>query len=274
MELPSSNSFYSFLHKVLFWIRTSPTKVAKKKEEIELVDNLEEYFHTTCREVMVPRTKMVTVEKGTPLSQAADLFVKTGHSRIPVQNRKRDNIVGILYAKDLFKYFNSSESIAVSQIMRKVHFTSFSQPIHHLLAKFKKERVHLAIVIDEHGGVDGLITIEDVLEILVGDISDEFDQSRDPSYERINDGTILIDADFPLDEFNELYGTDFHKEGTETIGGFVCHRLARIPEKSEEFKIGDLNFSIEERSERSLLKLRLVAPRAGSQGANGLQPPE
>ena len=210
---------------------------------------------------MVPRTRMATIEKNTPLSDAVSLFIETGHSRIPVQNEKRDNIIGVLYAKDLFRYFNSSEMIAVSQIMRKAHFASFSQPIHQLLATFKKLRIHLAIVVDEHGGVDGLITMEDVLEILVGDIPDEFDQSKDPSYEQVEDGIVLIDAGFPLSEFNDLFQTGFHKEGIETIGGFVCHRLAKIPEKNEKFELDRIQFSVEEKSERSLTKLRVTTPK-------------
>ena len=210
---------------------------------------------------MVPRTKMITIEKNASLSESVDLFIETGHSRIPVQDKKRDNIIGILYAKDMFKYFNSSKTIAVSKIMRKVHFASFSQPIHQLLASFKKVHVHVAIVVDEHGGVDGMITIEDVLETLVGNIPDEFDQNRNPSYEQVEDGMILIDAEFPLDAFNQLYNTNFHKEGIETIGGFICHRLAKIPEINEKFKLNDINFSVEEKSERSLIKLRLIAPK-------------
>lgn len=245
----------------MFRSQAPPKKLKKKKEELELINNLEDYFSTTCREIMVPRTRMVTIEKNKLLPEAVELFIKTGHSRIPVQDEKRDNIVGILYAKDLFKYFNSAEHIAISRIMRQPYFASYSQPIHQLLANFKKVHIHLAIVIDEHGGVDGLTTIEDVLEMLVGDIPDEFGQNDDPSYEQIEDGVIIIDAEFPLSDFNELYDTDFQKEGIETIGGFVCHSLAKIPGKDEKFKLDNISFIVEERSERSLQKLRLIAPK-------------
>ena len=241
-----------------YYLPPLPKKV--KKDEQELIENLDEYFSTTNREVMVPRTKMVTIEQNASISDAVKLFDETGHSRIPVQNKRRDNIVGVLYAKDLFKYFSSQEKVDVSMVMRNALFASYSQPIHQLLANFKKSHVHLAIVVDEHGGVDGLITIEDVLEMLVGDIPDEFDKNTEPAYEHIADGLIMMDANYPLNDFNEIFHTEFDKEGIETIGGYVCHYLGRIPAKDEHFNLDQIKFFVEESSTRSLLKLRLTAP--------------
>mgnify|MGYP003965587491 CR=1 FL=1 len=260
MDVPSNSSYFSKFINFFKKNCLSPLPKKVKKDEQELIENLDEYFSTSNREVMIPRTKMVTIEQNSSISEAVKLFDATGHSRIPVQNKRKDNIVGVLYAKDLFKYFDTEEKVDVSMVMRKALFASYSQPIHQLLSNFKKSHVHLAIVVDEHGGVDGLITIEDVLEMLVGDIPDEFDKHTEPSYEHIADGLIIMDANYPLNDFNEMYHTDFDKEGIETIGGYACHYLGKIPSKDEYFQLDDINFFVEESSTRTLLKLRLTAP--------------
>lgn len=229
-------------------------------EEIDLINNLEDYFNTTIREVMIPRTQMITIDKSQPIEDAIAIIHETGYSRIPVEDKKRDNIVGILYAIDLFKYIGKLQETKVHEVMRKPLFASYSQQIHHLLSNFKKNRIHLAIVIDEHGGVDGLVTVEDVIEELVGDIPDEFNKDNEPSYEQFEDGTVLLDANFPLDEFNDLYKSDFQKEGIETIGGYICHSTGKIPEKGEKIALDGIQFLIAESSEKRLDKLCIVSP--------------
>ncbi|MCP4757495.1 MAG: HlyC/CorC family transporter [Proteobacteria bacterium] len=264
MEVPSSSSLYSIIKKSITGTFGKPEKDKENSDQIDLINNLEDYFNKTIREVMVPRPKMVTIDKSRPIKDAIQLIHDTGHSRIPVQDKKRDNIIGILYAIDLFKYFGTSTDIPVSQVMRKPFFVSYSQQIHLLLSNFKKNRIHLAIVIDEHGGVDGLVTIEDVIEELVGDIPDEFDKDDEPAYETIDNGLVLMDANFPLGDFNDLYGTDFQKEGIETIGGYICHTAGNIPQYGEEFEIEGIDFSVKESNERRLVKLSLIAPKSTS----------
>jgi len=180
-----------------------------------------------------------------------------------VQDKNPDNIVGIIYAIDLFKYFYSPPDITIEQLMRKPLFASYSQPINQLLSLFKSKRTQLAIVIDEHGGVDGLVTTDDVIEELVGDIPDEFNKNTDPAYQQLDDGLIVMDANYPLDEFNELYRTDFQKEGIETIGGYICHSASKIPEKGEIFNLEGISFIVQESDEKQLVKLRITAPQAG-----------
>ena len=125
---------------------------------------------------------------------------------------------------------------------------------------FKLKRTQLAIVIDEHGGVDGLVTIQDVIEELVGDIPDEFNKNNDPTYQTLEEGLIVMDANYPLDEFNELYQTDFQKEGIETIGGFICHKASKIPERGEEFNLEGIGFVVQQSDEKQLVKLRITSP--------------
>lgn len=229
-------------------------------EEIDLLSNLEEYFHTSAQEVMTPRTKMCTLERDKTLNEALEVFHKSGFSRIPVQDQKRDNIVGVAFAIDLFPYVDRLEEITVEQIMRKPLFVSYSKPIHQLLTEFKKENMHLAIVVDEYGGVDGLITVTDIVEELVGDIPDESNKQDDPGWEQVEDGLVVMDAGFELDHFNELYGTDFQKDGIETIGGYACHVLGKIPERGDQFKLENIKVTVEESTDRSIHKLKITAP--------------
>lgn len=226
---------------------------------MEVINNLEDYFNTIIKEVMVPRPDMVTIDKDKTIREAIQLVHRTGHSRIPVQEDLPDNIVGVLYAIDLFNYFESPDDLRVSRIMRKPLFVSYSQKIHQLLSHFRKSKVQLAIVVDEHGGVDGLVTLEDVLEELVGDIPDEFDKHPDPTYKAAGDGSIVMDAGFPLSEFNDLFQKEFQKEGIETIGGFICHIAGKIPEKGEVIDLDNLQFTVDESNDRRLEKLRIYA---------------
>ena len=260
MDDPSSDSFYSFFKKSLVKKFKKADKKQKKSEEIELRNNLEDYFNTTIREVMVPRTLMVTIDKDRPIDDVIRLIHETGHSRIPVQDKNPDNIVGIIYAIDLFKYFYSPPDVAIEQLMRKPLFASYSQPINLLLSLFKNKRTQLAIVIDEYGGVDGLVTTEDIVEELVGHIPDEFDKNNDPAYQKLDNGLIIMDANYPLDEFNQMYRTEFQKEGIETIGGYICHSASKIPEKGERFNLEGIDFVVQESDEKQLVKLRITSP--------------
>ena len=261
MEVPSNGSIYAYLKKSLSNTFRKTEKIKKFSEEFDLINNLDDYFTKTIREVMVPRTDMITVDRTQNVADAIDLIHTTSHTRIPIEDQNPDNIVGVLYAIDLFKYFGVSENIPpISQIMRKPFFASYSQQIHHLLSNFKKNRTHMAIVIDEHGGVDGLVTIEDVIEELVGEIPDEYDKDNDPSYSHLGKNLLSVDANFPLGQFNELFQTDYQKEGIETIGGYICHNAGKIPEKGEKLKLGDIEFTIQESNERKLEKLTVLAP--------------
>jgi CBS domain containing-hemolysin-like protein len=256
LEEPSNDSIFSYLKKTFSASFRKSNQTKELPEEINLLINVEDYFTKTIREVMVPRTDMITLDKTQDIKDAIALIHEASHTRIPVEDGNPDNIVGILYAIDLFGFFGETQNIPpISTIMRKPFFASYSQQIHQLLSNFKKNRTHMAIVIDEHGGVDGLITVEDVIEELVGDIPDEFDKDNEPAFIRLNKSQISIDANFPLAQFNDEFQTDFQKEGIETIGGYVCHIAGKIPEKGETLTLGEMTFTIDESNERKLEKL-------------------
>lgn len=260
LEVPSNESIFTLLKKSFSSTFQKKESTKDLPADNDLLDNLDDYFTKTIREVMVPRTDMITIDQTCHVSDVISLIHETSHTRIPIEDGNPDNIVGILYAIDLFEYFGESDSIPpVSEIMRKPFFASYSQQIHQLLSNFKKNRTHMAIVIDEHGGVDGLITVEDVIEELVGDIPDEFDKDNEPTYTRLTKNRVFIDAGYPLDDFNDLFHTDFQKEGIETIGGYVCHVAGKIPGKGEKLKLGEMQFTIDESNERKLEKLTVTA---------------
>ena len=230
------------------------------QEEIDLLKNLEEYFQTSASAIATPRTQICTIEKDKTVAEAMKVFMQSGFSRIPVQDKTRDNILGILFAIDLFQYVDAQQDLLVSEVMRPALFVSYSKPIHQLLTELKQQSMHMAVVVDEYGGVDGLVTITDIIEELVGDIPDESSRHAEPAWEQVEDGLIVMDANYDLDEFNELYHTDFEKDGIETIGGFVCHTLGKIPSKGEQFAVEEIHFTVDESTDRSLTKLRITAP--------------
>lgn len=259
MEDPASRSLLSVIKSRIFKQQAETSSVNSISNDHEIIHNLEDYFDTTIREVMVPRPKMMTIDKDVPIKNAIRLFHETGFSRLPVQEGRRDNIVGILYAIDLFGHIDTADSVLVSQVMRKATFISYSKKIHQVIYHFRSHQVQLAIVVDEHGGVDGLVTLEDVLEELVGEIPDELNKNDEPSYKPLGNGTVLMDANYPLSQFNELYNKDFQKEGIETIGGYVCHSAGKIPEKGEKIFLEDLRLVVDESNDRRLERL-LISP--------------
>jgi len=260
LDDPSGQTFLSHFKHILSQNFNLSDESGEHRGEIELLNNLENFFTATVREVMVPRTKMVTIDISKKIQDAAKIFHQTGFTRIPVQDKQRDHIVGVLHAIDLFKYFGNEPHTSLAYLIRKPNFVTYSQLIHNLLMDFRKMNSHLAIVIDEHGGVDGLITIGDIIQELVGEIPNENVKNSEPDYEHIEDGLIIMDANMDLDIFNELYHTDFDKVGIETIGGYICHHLGEIPQKGDSFKIDSIPITIEESTERNLIKLRLTAP--------------
>lgn len=226
-----------------------------------LLERIQDFFSSNAQDVMVPRTQMTSVPQNCSIKEALLAHHESGHSRIPVFDGRKDHIVGILHAIDLFPLVTNNElEKEVREVMRKPLFVSYSQALHQILANFKQAHTHMALVVDEYGGVDGVVTLSDILEELVGDIPDEFDKELEPTYEEVEGGLIVIDANYSLEDFNQLYHTDFKKEGTETIGGYAMHILGDIPSPGDRFKLGKLQAIVEESNERQLVKLTLPAP--------------
>ncbi len=235
---------------------------ALEKREEEMVHSALEFDETQAKEIMIPRTKMVYIEEEEDLWTLLELIRKVGYSRIPVYRKNIDNIVGIAYAKDLLNLFPKiDKSLKVKQIMHPPIFVPYTTHLSELFRKLQKEKTHLSIIVDEYGGVAGMITIEDLLEEIVGEIEDEYDLKKEKIIS-LKNKSFLIDADTDVDEVNEKIGTHFPEktEAFESLGGFIIHFLGRIPQKGETINYQGLKISTIEADERHIEKVKVILP--------------
>lgn len=228
------------------------------EDEREMIDSIFEFDDTLVREVMVPRIDIVAVNITEPLEKVIKLIVEKGHSRLPVFDETVDNIIGLIYAKDILRVFaerNAAET-RLEDLMRQAYYVPESKKVRDLFAELRKEKVHMAIVLDEYGGTAGLITIEDVIEEIVGEIQDEYDQ-EEREVEVQSDGSLIVDARTPISEINNLLNTSLPEDEFETISGWVFHNLGTLPNQGQEFDIGELHVKIEKITGQRIGKLQL-----------------
>nr|WP_296772099.1 hemolysin family protein [Rhodococcus sp. (in: high G+C Gram-positive bacteria)] len=202
-------------------------------DERRMIQSVFELGDTSAREVMVPRPEMVWIESDKSAGQATSLAVRSGHSRIPVIGENVDDIVGVVYLKDLVQqtYYSTDggRGVQVSQLMRPAVFVPDSKALDALLAEMQRDRNHMAVLVDEYGGTAGLVTIEDVLEEIVGEIADEYDADEVAPIEDLGDGTYRVSARVPLEDVGELFGIDIESEDVDTLGGLLGYELGRVP---------------------------------------------
>jgi CBS domain containing-hemolysin-like protein len=214
--------------------------------EREMIHSVFELGDTLAREVMVPRTDMVWIERTKTVRQALSLALRSGFSRIPVVGDNEDDVVGIAYLKDLTRrvYEDEDRNEKVDEAMRSAYFIPDTKPADELLREMQAKQVHVAIVIDEYGGTAGLVTIEDILEEIVGEIADEYDREA-PRTERLEDGRLRVNVRLPLDELEELLDVTFELEDVETVGGLLASALGRVPIPGATVTVRDLTFVAE-----------------------------
>lgn len=202
-------------------------------EERRMIQSVFELGDTSAREVMVPRTEMVWIEADKTAGQATTLAVRSGHSRIPVIGENVDDVLGVVYLKDLVQqtYYSADggRSVKVAQVMRPAVFVPDSKPLDSLLAEMQRDRNHMAVLVDEYGGIAGLVTIEDVIEEIVGEIADEYDTDETPPIEDLGDGTYRVSARLPVEDLGELFDVEIPGDEVETVGGLLGYELGRVP---------------------------------------------
>ena len=247
--------------------------VLREAEQNEVLDPdalrmIEGVMHVSVmrvREVMIPRSQMVVVEKDAPLSDIMPHVLDSAHSRFPVVDSSKDDVVGILLAKDLLSacYNRPDDKFHLRELLRPAVFVPESKRLNVLLQEFKENHNHLAVVVDEYGGVTGLITIEDVLEQIVGDIEDEHDIDEGSYVRQHSDSQYLIKAQMPLEEFNQYFNSQLSNEEFDTIGGSVLQAFGHLPKRGESIAIGPFHFTVLRADKRRvlLLKLSLNAPK-------------
>jgi CBS domain containing-hemolysin-like protein len=231
---------------------------------------------TLAREVMVPRIDMVALEADTPLLEAADTVIRYGHSRVPVYQETVDQVVGILYAKDLLKVLRQqgragSGSLRLTDLARPAHFVPETKKVDELLKELQQRRVHMAIVIDEYGGTAGLVTIEDLLEEIVGEIRDEYDEGEEPMIKPLGENEYDIDSRTLIDDVNELLEVELSNAESDTLGGLVYNQLGRVPTPGEVVEVEGVHMQVLSVQDRRIGRIRVkrqpLAPSNGSDGA-------
>ena len=232
-------------------------------DALSMIEGVLEVADTQVRDIMVARSQMVVLHRDDPPEQMLPVVVESGHSRFPVIGEDRDQVVGVLLAKDLLRYFaeGGREDFDIKECLRPVVFIPESKRLNVLLKEFRASHHHMAIVVDEYGGVSGLVTIEDVLEQIVGDIGDEYDVEDDLDIRKEGERQFTVKAQTRIEEFNQFFGSEFSDEEFDTIGGLAMNYLGRLPRRGETFVLGGLEFKVLRADRRRLEMLRVITPR-------------
>jgi len=238
-------------------------------EEREMIHSVFELGDTVAREVMVPRTDMVTIDGDRPLRSAMSLFLRSGFSRIPVVGDGPDDVLGLLYFKDVARRVNADPeagSLPVTSQMRPVHYVPESKPVDDLLREMQRDQSHFAVVVDEYGGTAGLVTIEDILEEIVGEIADEYDREA-PGVEVLEDGTTRVPANMDIDDLADLFGVEIEEDEVDTVGGLIGKTIGRVPIVGSRCEVAGLALTAERMAGRRHRIASVVVERLPEPGS-------
>ena len=263
----------SWLDRLTHFISGEPqnksdlTELLSLAEEHEIIDEdarkiMEGALSVTdmqVRDIMIPRAQMVVIDSDQPLLEAIPQIIQAGHSRYPVIGDGIDDVIGILLAKDLLPLLQTHMDVpSIGALMRPVIAVPESKRLNVLLREFRQNRNHMAIVIDEYGGIAGLITIEDVLEEIVGEIEDETDVEEGQLIRGTSDGAFIVEALTPIEDFNDFFNTAFSDEEFDTIGGLVINAFGQLPKRNQSIRLDQFEFKVTHADERRLTRLRVT----------------
>ena len=229
----------------------------------EMIEGVIGVNEMRVRDIMIPRTQMATIDINQKVDEFLPIILDTAHSRFPVISEDKDHIEGILLAKDLQLYaFTPDKAFELKDVIRPAVIVPESKRVDVLLKEFRQQRYHMAIVVDEYGGVSGLVTIEDILELIVGEIEDEYDTDEDGTddIKPLNKSTYTVKALTPVEDFNDFFKTTFSEEEADTIGGIVLKAFGHMPETNDEITISDIHFKITNSDKRRLVQLKVTVP--------------
>jgi putative hemolysin len=230
-----------------------------EEEEKEMIYSIFDMGNTLAREIMVPRIDVLALDVSTPLPQAVDAVLTAGHSRVPIYENNIDNVVGLLYAKDLLRAWkDAAQGGQLSDLMRPAYFAPETKKVDALLAELQQKRIHMAVVVDEYGGTAGIVTLEDIVEEIVGEIRDEYDVNEESLFERINDGEYVFDARINLDEVNELLELHLPTSESDSLGGFIYGQLGHVPAAGEKVPADRVTFEVLSVTGRRIRKVRAL----------------
>ncbi|MGO3886792.1 MAG: hemolysin family protein, partial [Mycetocola sp.] len=262
--VPRSASF-STEEQLLSMVDEATELSVLEEDDRELIHSIFEFNDTVAREVMVPRTDMVTLQSDDTVRTAMALFLSSGVSRLPVVGEDVDDVVGVLYLRDLAKHIfereQGVEDQTVTSLVRAPFFVPESQPVDALMAQMQSQSVHLALVVDEYGGIAGLVTLEDIIEELVGEISDEYDGDQVDAVD-LGDGRWRVSARLPVDELGELFGRDIDDDDVDSVGGLLAKALGRLPQRGSRVEVSGVVLIAERTEGRSHNLVSVIAEAA------------
>ena len=230
--------------EVLRLLRSAEDNGVVNKDTADLLERVLAFADLEVRDAMVPRAQMNVVKMDDSPEKIIDYVIDTAHSRLPVIGGDRDEVLGILHAKDLLRFCRHPEKVDFQSLLRPATFVPESKPLNILLKEFRNNHIHLAMVVDEYGGISGMISFEDILEAIVGEIEDEFDSDETKNILPIDGKRFRVNAVTEIVEFNEFFQTDFSNEEVDTVGGLVLAELDRLPERGEKVLIDGWQFSV------------------------------
>jgi CBS domain containing-hemolysin-like protein len=270
VEEPPRRHFVHTEEELKMLVSASHDEGVLQPEEEEMLHSVFDFSDTVASEIMTPRTDMVCVAASTTVREFVELTLEHGHSRLPIYEKDLDDIFGLVHIRDAIRaMLEHKETVAIRELSRLVHIVPENKGLGDLLTEFKKNKTHMAIVVDEYGGVRGMVTMEDLLEELVGDITDEHDE-EDELIKVDTDGSVLLDGKIPLEEANEKLGLQIDDELFNTLGGHVFGMLGHEPQAGDEVNTDDYTLRIEESDRHRIIKLRLIRhPLRDGKDGNG-----
>jgi CBS domain containing-hemolysin-like protein len=229
-----------------------------EKDESEMIHSVFRFDDTLVREIMVPRVDILTLDANTPLEKAADVVLESGYSRVPVYENQIDNVIGMLYTKDMLKVWREGNGISsLKELLRPAYFVPESKKVDELLDEMQAKRIHISMVVDEYGGIAGIVTLEDIVEEIFGEIEDEYDEEEQEPYQEINEDEYLFEGRIPLDDVNDLMGTNLDAEDADTLGGLIFTRTGDVPKKGKKISEKGLVLIVEQIDGRRIRKVRV-----------------
>ena len=238
-----------------------------EEDETQMVRSILELDKTLAREIMVPRIDIVALDATSSVTELVRTVIDAGVSRIPIYENTIDNVIGVVYAKDVLRYWGQAgDGLSLKQIARSPHFIPETKRVDELLQEFRKKRVHMAIVVDEYGGVAGLVSLEDLMEEIVGEIEDEFDIGA-PQIETVSPSEVIMDAAVSIDDLNEALSLDIQGEDFDTVGGFIFDRLGKIPIPGDEIREDGFLVSVLTTTGRRIRKVKITKASDPNNGA-------
>lgn len=227
----------------------------------DMLEGVMDIAEQRVRDIMIPRSQMVTLKRNQTLEECLDVIIDSAHSRFPVISEDKDHIEGILMAKDLLPFMRAdSEPFSIDKVLRTAVVVPESKRVDRMLKEFRSQRYHMAIVIDEFGGVSGLVTIEDILELIVGEIEDEYDDEDDLDIRQLSRHMYTVRALAPIEDFNEAFGTHFSDDEVDTIGGLVMQAFGHLPARGETIEIEGYLFKVAMADSRRIIQVHVKIP--------------